>query len=105
MGRDLAGFGFPRGIRFLSGIGPGQERKSEQPRKKPAGQTFGAVALAVQGSHGCEDNMMPVIRTFFLLGNDKTRINSLQTEVSARRQGVNGGEEGPRRVTAIPKPP
>jgi hypothetical protein len=39
----------------------------------------------------------------------ETRINSLQTAVSARRLGVNGGEEGPRRVTAHPeaalKPP
>ena len=35
----------------------------------------------------------------------ETRINSLQTAVSARRLGVNGGEEGPRRVTATPRPP
>ena len=35
----------------------------------------------------------------------ETRINSLQTTVSVRRLGVNGGEEGPRRVTATPRPP
>jgi hypothetical protein len=28
------------------------------------------------------------------------RINTLQTTVSVSRLGVNGGEEGPRRVTA-----
>src|ERR1039457_2086601 len=33
----------------------------------------------------------------------ETRINSLQTAVSARRLGVNGGEEGPRRVTGHPE--
>ena len=35
----------------------------------------------------------------------ETGMNSLQTTVSARRLGVNGGEEGPRRVTATPRPP
>jgi hypothetical protein len=39
----------------------------------------------------------------------ETRIHSLPTAVSARRLGVNGGEEGPRRVNGHPeatlKPP
>jgi hypothetical protein len=35
----------------------------------------------------------------------ETRINSLQIVVSARKLGVNGGEEGPRRVTATLRPP
>jgi hypothetical protein len=76
MGRDLAGFGFPRGIRFLSGTGPGQECKAEQPRKNPAEETFGAVALMAHGSRGCEDGMLPVIRQFFLFGNDKELRNA-----------------------------
>jgi hypothetical protein len=33
------------------------------------------------------------------------QINSLQTSVSARRLGVNGGEEGPRRFAATLKLP
>jgi hypothetical protein len=38
-------------------------------------------------------------------GSRKTRIHSRQSAVSARRLDVNGGEAGPRRVTATPKPP
>ena len=48
------------------------------------------------------------IRTWEVAANvgrwePKTWINSLQTAVSARRPGVNGGEAGPRRVTAPPR--